>query len=84
MDRIALARAARADFLHSCWEDESQPAKILAGPWLADVRRNGLGVVCWHEERTDVLTDLLNLGVDGICTDDPGLLADLAAKDRKS
>ena len=77
-DPIELAHAARADFLHPCWESESRPGEILAGRWLADVRRNRLGVVCWHEERPDVLGELLALGVDGICTDDPALLAGLA------
>ncbi|MET0236411.1 MAG: glycerophosphodiester phosphodiesterase [Kibdelosporangium sp.] len=78
VDPIDLARAASANFLHPCWEYENRPDKLLAGPWLDDVRRHGLGVVCWHEERPDVLTGLLNLGVDGICTDDPALLAALA------
>jgi glycerophosphoryl diester phosphodiesterase len=77
-DAVALARAARADFVHPCWEAESRPDKLLAGAWLDEVRRHGLGVICWHEERPDVLTGLLTLGVDGICTDDPALLADLA------
>jgi glycerophosphoryl diester phosphodiesterase len=77
-DPIDLAHTAGADFLHPCWEHETRPDELLAGPWLDDVRRHGLGVVCWHEERPDVLTGLLALGVDGICTDDPALLAALA------
>jgi len=76
---IELAQAARADFLHPCWEAESRPDKLLAGPWLAEVSKHRLGVICWHEERPDVLAELLGLGVDGICTDDPALLAGLAS-----
>jgi glycerophosphoryl diester phosphodiesterase len=79
VDPIELARAARADFVHPCWEAELRPDKLLAGRWLDRVRRHGLGVICWHEERPDVLAELLALGVDGICTDDPTLLAELAA-----
>lgn len=79
VDPIELARAARADFVHPCWEAEFRPDRLLAGRWLDRVRRYGLGVICWHEERPDVLAGLLALGVDGICTDDPALLAELAA-----
>ncbi|MET0135616.1 MAG: glycerophosphodiester phosphodiesterase [Kibdelosporangium sp.] len=81
-DPVDLARAADADFLHPCWEHDARPDRLLAGPWLDNVRRHGLGVVCWHEERPDVLNALLALGVDGICTDDPALLAALAAGDQ--
>lgn len=76
-DPVELARTSHADFVHPCWEHESRPDKLLTGPWLDRVRRHGLGVICWHEERPDVLTELLALGVDGICTDDPALLASL-------
>jgi glycerophosphoryl diester phosphodiesterase len=78
-DPIKLARIARAHFVHPCWEGESRPNKLIAGPWLDRVRQHGLGVICWHEERPDVLAELLTLGVDGICTDDPNLLASLVA-----
>jgi glycerophosphoryl diester phosphodiesterase len=78
-DPIELARTAHADFVHPCWDDENRPDKLLAGPWLDRVRGHGLGVICWHEERPDVLAALLALGVDGICTDDPALLAAVAA-----
>lgn len=77
-DPIELARATHADFVHPCWEAELRPDKLLAGRWLDRVRRHGLGVICWHEERPDVLAELLTLGVDGICSDDPALLAELA------
>lgn len=52
----------------------------LAGRWLARVRQHRLGVVCWHEERPEVIDGLLSLGVDGICTDEPALLTRLAAR----
>jgi glycerophosphoryl diester phosphodiesterase len=78
-DPIALAGLAHADFVHPCWEDEARPDRHLAGQWLARVREHGLGVVCWHEERPEVLSALLALGVDGICTDEPALLAELTS-----
>jgi glycerophosphoryl diester phosphodiesterase len=76
-DPIRLARLARADFVHPCWEDEDRPDRLLSPAWLDTVRAQGLGVVCWHEERPDVLTSLRGLGVDGICTDDPALLTEI-------
>jgi glycerophosphoryl diester phosphodiesterase len=39
-----------------------------------------VGVVCWHEERPEVIAELLALGVDGICTDEPALLTRLATR----
>jgi glycerophosphoryl diester phosphodiesterase len=75
-DPVRLAQLARADFIHPCWEDEEHPDRLLSPAWLDTVRAQGLGVVSWHEERPDVLVALRDLGVDGICTDAPGLLAD--------
>jgi glycerophosphoryl diester phosphodiesterase len=77
-DPVALARDADAAFVHPCWEDQPRPDKLLNEPWLAVVRAHGLGVITWHEERPQVLAHLLRLRVDGICTDDPALLAHLA------
>jgi glycerophosphoryl diester phosphodiesterase len=76
-DPVRLARAAQAHFLHPCWEDAERPDRLLTPTWLNTVRRQGLGVVCWHEERPDVLAALRDLGVDGICTDDPEILTDV-------
>lgn len=77
-DPVRLAARARADFVHPCWEGQARPDRRVAGRWLARVRQHRLGVVCWHEERPDVIDGLLSLGVDGICTDDPALLTRLA------
>jgi glycerophosphoryl diester phosphodiesterase len=80
-DLIALARAVHADHLHPCWEDRDRPHSLLADGWLSAVRHHRLGVICWHEERSEILSELLHLGVDGICTDDPDLLARRASPD---
>ena len=79
-DPVRLARVARADFIHPCWEDEEHPDRLLSHAWLDTARTHGLGVVSWHEERPDVLVALRELGVDGICTDAPGLLANVLAR----
>lgn len=79
-DPVRLARLARANFVHPCWEDMQRPDRLLSPAWLDTVRGQGLGVVCWHEERSDVLAALRDLGVDGICTDAPELLADVLGR----
>nr|AQQ75124.1 hypothetical protein [uncultured bacterium] len=76
---VQLARSVDAQFVHPCWERLARPDELLAGPWLDRVRSYGLGVICWHEERPDILASLCELGVDGICTDAPKLLTGIAA-----
>jgi glycerophosphoryl diester phosphodiesterase len=41
---------------------------------VSRVRAAGLGIVCWHEERPDVIDGIRRRGVDGICSDQPELL----------
>lgn len=78
-DPIGLAERTSANFVHPCWEDDARPDRHLTQAWLARVRERGLGVICWHEERPEVMSALLRLGVDGICTDEPALLTRLAS-----
>jgi glycerophosphoryl diester phosphodiesterase len=78
---VQLAHAVSAHFVHPCWEAQSRPDRMLAGAWLDRVRNHHLGVICWHEERPEVLAGLYQLGVDGICTDTPGLLTNIASDD---
>jgi glycerophosphoryl diester phosphodiesterase len=72
-DPVQIARHAQADFVHPCWEHDPRPDHTLA-QWLDPLRQSGIGVICWHEERPDILTALYGLGVDGICSDQPQLL----------
>jgi glycerophosphoryl diester phosphodiesterase len=75
---VRLAQAVSADFVHPCWENAvPQPHQLLTSDWIEDVREHGLGIICWHEERPDEITALRDLGVDGICSDRPDLLAEL-------
>ncbi len=39
--------------------------------------RRGLGIVVWHEERPEELRELVQLDVDGICTNTPDVLASI-------
>ncbi|WP_157910471.1 glycerophosphodiester phosphodiesterase [Pseudofrankia sp. BMG5.36] len=75
---VQLASSVGAHYVHPCWERLPHPDHVLADGWLDRVRANGLGVICWHEERPEVIRGLFELGVDGICTDRPDLLTELA------
>lgn len=72
---VALARAAKADYIHLCWESRApQPHKLLTPDLLRELRDAGLGIVLWHEEREDELQVLRTLDVDAICTNTPDKL----------
>ena len=76
---IALARAARADYVHLCWETRApQPHKLLTPELLRALREAGLGIVLWHEERVEELRVLCTLDVDAICTNTPDKLGELS------
>jgi glycerophosphoryl diester phosphodiesterase len=77
---VQLATAINAQYVHPCWESLPRPDEFLKGPWLDRVRRHNLGVICWHEERPEVIEGLYDLGVDGICTDNPSLLTEIALR----
>jgi glycerophosphoryl diester phosphodiesterase len=49
---------------------------------VADIRRHGLGIVVWHEERPFELRALARLDVDGICTNRPDVLAAILSEER--
>lgn len=74
VDPVTMARAVNAAYVHPCFERFDSPQDLIAGDWMRAVREAGLGVVCWHEERPNVIAGLQALGVDGICSDMPELL----------
>ncbi len=79
-DFVEWALAVEADYVHPCWENASPtPHKLLTAEMIADIRRRGLGIIVWHEERPAELRELVQLDVDGICTDAPDLLAKVLA-----
>lgn len=78
IDPVRLAQAVGADFVHPCWENAApQPHQLLTPEWMESVREHELGIICWHEERPEEISALRELGVDGICSDRPDLLAEL-------
>lgn len=72
LDAVKLAQAVQADYVHPCWENAApEPHKLLTADWINRVREANLGIICWHEERPTEIAALLQLGVDGICSDAP-------------
>ncbi|MEO1988035.1 MAG: glycerophosphodiester phosphodiesterase family protein [Martelella sp.] len=74
-DPMALAEDAGADLVHLCWEkDGPRPQdKVTAG--LCDrIFRSQRQIVLWHEERADILKDMIDLPVLGICTNRPEMI----------
>lgn len=75
---VEWALAVEADYVHPCWENESPtPHKLITPAMVAAIRRCGLGIILWHEERPAELRELVEFGVDGICTDTPDILAEI-------
>lgn len=74
-DLVRLATDYRADGVHPCWEARSPyPHRLLDVAAVQRVRRAGLAVTLWHEERETELKALVALGPDAICTNVPALL----------
>jgi glycerophosphoryl diester phosphodiesterase len=74
-DLVQLARAYHADGVHLCWEARSpQPHRLLDAAAIGLVRKAGLTVTLWHEERESELRALVALCPDAICTNTPAIL----------
>jgi glycerophosphoryl diester phosphodiesterase len=79
VDALDLARSVEAHFVHPCWEHLPQPHQRLGdAKWRETLRDEGRGIVTWHVEDHEVAVGLFALGVDGVCTDVPELLASIA------
>ncbi|NOQ39805.1 MAG: hypothetical protein GQ562_05750 [Anaerolineales bacterium] len=75
-DFVEWALAVAADYIHPCWENEtSTPSRLLTPDIISNIRRQGLGLITWHEERPSELQKLVKLGPDGICTNTPDILS---------
>ena len=73
---VERALAVVADYLHPCWKKEiPTPYRILTPDLNSNIHKHGLGFITWHEERPSELQKLVKLGVDGICTKTPDVLA---------
>lgn len=75
-EMLRQAKSLDVDYIHPAWEKLSPtPHRLLTSDLLSDIRQHGLGIITWHEERPEELRALRELGVDGICTNTPDVLA---------
>ena len=71
-DPLAEADTAEADIAHLCWERGGERPQDLVTPELVDrILESGRQIVLWHEERPEIIADLVRLPVLGICSDLP-------------
>ena len=74
-DPMALAQKAGADLVHLCWEkDGSRPQDKVTAELCDRIFRSQRQIVLWHEERADILKDMIDLPVLGICTNRPEMM----------
>ena len=72
---VRLAAAFRADGVHLCWETRAtQPHRLLNRTTIDRLRRAGLALTLWHEEREEELRAMVALEPDAICTNTPAVL----------
>jgi len=73
IDPILIARACNATGLNLAWEDYPDPCALITPAWLARARGAGLRIMSWHEERESVMRQLVALGIEDLCTNDPAM-----------
>jgi glycerophosphoryl diester phosphodiesterase len=72
---VRLAAAFRADGVHLCWERRAaRPHRLLDPAAIDRLRRAGLAITLWHEEREDELRAMVAFEPDAICTNTPAVL----------
>jgi len=73
IDPLLIAKACNADGLNLAWEDYPDPCALITPSWLARVRAAGLRIMSWHEEREPIMRQLVALGIEDLCTNDPAM-----------
>lgn len=82
-DFVEWALAVAADYVHPCWENAiPTPHKTLTPEMIASIRRQNLGLIIWQEQRLSKLQELVQLDVDGICTNAPDILTAILKKQK--
>jgi glycerophosphoryl diester phosphodiesterase len=74
-DLVQLASAYGVDGVHLCWESRAaRPHRLVDRAAIDRLRRAGVAITLWHEEREEELQKLVMLEPDAICTDTPAVL----------
>ncbi|MCV9967082.1 glycerophosphodiester phosphodiesterase [Pararhizobium sp. BT-229] len=82
-DPHARGDEAGADILHLCWERAGErPQDLVTTDLMRKAFGDGREIVLWHEERLDILRDIMLLPVLGICTDLPDLMRPVVGEER--
>lgn len=69
------ADRAGADIIHLCWERAGpRPQDLVTEELIARTLGDGRQIVLWHEERADIIADIIQRPVLGICSDLPEML----------
>ena len=72
---VRLAAAFRVDDVHLCWETRAaRPHRLLDRAAIDWLRRAGLTITLWHEEREDELRAMVAFEPNAICTNTPAVL----------
>jgi len=80
---VSLAAALRVDGVHLCWETRAaRPHQLLDRATIGRLRRSGLAITLWHEEREDELHAMVALEPDAICTNTPAVLRRIVESSR--
>lgn len=74
LDLNSLVACTGCDFVHPCFDVFGDPLAHFTPAWLDRARRTGAGVIAWNTTTDAVADAVLEMGVDGICADDPALL----------
>lgn len=73
-DWVTIAKEAKADCIHFCWERYPSPHKLLTEEVMNKASANGLKVIIWHEERPEEIRAIIKHDIYGICSNLPDLL----------
>lgn len=77
-EMVLLSHRYKCDAVHPSWESRAPyPHRRLSREAVIRLHEAGLKVIAWHEEREDELRCLLDLGLEGICTNNPERLKQL-------
>lgn len=74
IDLHSLVLRTGCDYVHPCFDVFPEPMQHFTADWVGRARRTGAGIVTWNTLDEATARDVLALGVDGICSDDPRLL----------
>ena len=78
-DPFELARRAKADVIHLCWERASdRPDSLLDDALMGRAKAEDLPIVLWHEERPAVINAIMQKDVAAVCSNRPELLVPYA------